>query len=421
MRTNAVCPAAIIVAILMTLVTASHAFGSGFAVFAQGAEALGQATAVTAHNQSPSTIFYNPALIVNLPGTWIEAGTTMITPDRMFTSRNTGHRESAEAKASFPSTLYVTHAFNNDLSIGVGAFNPFGIGSTWCETWEGRYLTTHSDLFTYAVNPVVAYRIIPRVSLALGVDFVWLDTNQEKMINTAALTGLNLADSRQTFSGNGEGTGYNIGLCIEISETISLGLAYRSEIDIDIDGEVTFARSDASLAALLPDTTGRSHVTLPQQVYSGIAYRPSGRLVMEIGIRWEDWTSYDELKIQLDQQILGQTEITSRKDWHDTYTYLVGGRYTINDRVALLAGYRYSKSPIPDNTFEPQCPASNSHMFSLGFDINYDNIAATVSYAGQWYEDKDKNNTVTDFSGTSANGKYESYLHMLAVSMSYKF
>ena len=43
-----------------------NAYGSGFAIYTQGASALGQADAVIAHTDDPSAIFFNPALINKL-------------------------------------------------------------------------------------------------------------------------------------------------------------------------------------------------------------------------------------------------------------------------------------------------------------------------------------------------------------------
>ena len=65
---------AIISVLFGAVATAS---GTGFSVFTQGAKALGQANAVIAHAESPSTLFYNPAIMNDLPGTQVEIGTTL--------------------------------------------------------------------------------------------------------------------------------------------------------------------------------------------------------------------------------------------------------------------------------------------------------------------------------------------------------
>ena len=61
-------------------------FGSGFGIFTQSASSLGQGAAVVAHTDSPSTIFFNPALMNKLDGTQVELGTTLLFPHREFNS-----------------------------------------------------------------------------------------------------------------------------------------------------------------------------------------------------------------------------------------------------------------------------------------------------------------------------------------------
>jgi len=109
----------------------SSALGSGFGIFTQGASALGQGAAVVAHSDSPEAIFYNPALLNDLPGTQVEVGTTLIFADREFTSAATGEKSETQDNVFYPSTFYLTHQFNETFSAGVGVFNPFGMATTW--------------------------------------------------------------------------------------------------------------------------------------------------------------------------------------------------------------------------------------------------------------------------------------------------
>src|ERR1039457_2613394 len=99
----------------------SAAFASGFGIFTQGAEALGRANAVVASGDGPSVLFFNPALMNRLPGTQMEVGTTLIFPQREFRDRN-GTTSSTRDEVFYPSTVYLTHAFNNTLSAGLGVF-----------------------------------------------------------------------------------------------------------------------------------------------------------------------------------------------------------------------------------------------------------------------------------------------------------
>ncbi|MCK5913034.1 MAG: aromatic hydrocarbon degradation protein, partial [Desulfuromusa sp.] len=71
----------IFIMMILSLFTGS-AFASGFGVFTQGASGLGQANAVVAHPVGPSSLYFNPALLNDIPGRQIEIGTTAIHADR---------------------------------------------------------------------------------------------------------------------------------------------------------------------------------------------------------------------------------------------------------------------------------------------------------------------------------------------------
>src|SRR4030042_3607620 len=80
----------VILAATFVLYSIPKAYGSGFAIYTQGASSLGQGAATIAHTDDPSAIFFNPALINKLEGTQIQLGTTVIFPSRKFESDITG-------------------------------------------------------------------------------------------------------------------------------------------------------------------------------------------------------------------------------------------------------------------------------------------------------------------------------------------
>jgi long-chain fatty acid transport protein len=383
------------------------AHGSGFGVFTQGASALGQADAVVAHSDGPSAIFFNPALISRLPGTQLEVGTTLILPHRDF-SASDGTTATARETLVFPSTFYLTHAFNDKFSAGLGVFNPFGLRTDWGGDWQGRFITTKSELQTVNIRPVVTYRIAPSLSVAMGMDIVLLDATLESKVPSTAL-GIPGAsfDVARKFSGSGNGLGYNLGILFDVNDAVSIGASYRSEVKIDIDGDLSLSVSPQSISA-------KTSITLPQQVFAGVAYRPAERFVIEMGMRWEDWSSFDQLKID----IAGQPPAVFPRDWHGTFAVNAGGKYRLNDTVSLLAGYLYGWNPVPDSTFEPAITGSNSHLFSVGGEAHFNRLKVALAYAYQLQEERTK---TTNLYGPIANGTYNSDLHLLGLSAGYSF
>jgi long-chain fatty acid transport protein len=385
----------------------SSAYGSGFGIFTQGASPLGQAAAVVAHSDGPSAVFFNPALIGKLPGTQVDVGTTLIFPHREF--RDPGGATTATRDTLFyPSTFYLTHAFNDKFSTGLGVFNPFGLGTDWGGDWAGRYIATNSEFRTFNINPVAAYRLTPYLSVAAGIDIVLLDATLESKIPSTAL-GIPGPpfDVAQKFTGSGLGLGYNFGTYYEVNDKLSLGASYRSQVEIDVDG-------DLSLSGFPQSVSGKTSITLPQQVFAGIAYRPFDRLTVETGMRWEDWSSFKQLRIA----IAGQPPAVSPRDWHGTYAINAGGKYRLNDAVSLMAGYLYGWNPVPDSTFEPAIPDSNTHLFCVGEETRFGRLTVALGYAYQLQEERSK---TTNLYGPVANGTYNSNLHLLGLSFGYKF
>ncbi|WP_026842690.1 OmpP1/FadL family transporter [Citrifermentans bremense] len=409
--------------LLVALLTPMLAFGgaaavhaSGYAVFTHDASALGQGNAVTAHSNDPSTVFYNPALMNKLAGTQVEAGTTAIFSNREYQPTGGGAGTSSDT-LFFPSHFYATHKVNDQVSVGLGVFNPFGLGTEWDENWSGRYIATKSKMKTFNVNPAISYQATPKLSVAAGVDVIILDaTLEKKAVNSAAIgiPGPGF-DINGKFKGDGKGIGFNLGAAYKPTQDLSLGISYRSQVVIGVKGT---SRTSPVISALGLDTAGKTTITLPPQVTAGVAYQVSRPLVIEAGARWEGWSTFKELNLDLDN---GKV-VSSQRAWKDAWGGNVGGRYQMNDTVALLAGYVYGDTPVPDSTFDPSIPDAKTHVFCAGTDMNFKPVTVAFSYGYQLLENRTKSNSIAGaMPGSAANGKYKTDAHLIALSVGYKF
>lgn len=427
----------VFIASLLCLISGS-ALASGFGVFTQGASGLGQANAVVAHPVGPSSVYFNPALINDVAGRQIEVGTTAVYADRSV-KLDSGETEESKNNLNFPSNLYYTHQVNDRFSTGFGMFFPFGLSTEWQQDYEGRYIGTKGDITTLNINPVMSYRVRENLSIAAGFSLVYLDATLENKINqTAAYTLTNLqlggllpplsgplGDIDQSFEGEGWGHGFNLGLLYKMTDRLSLGATYRSHVDIDVSGRAKFSGVDPNLAIAIGDTGGRADIRLPAQATAGLAFAVSPRLVIEAGVRWEDWDSFENLTIELDQPVLGQSASITPRDWRSTWTYNIGGQYRINDTFALNGGYLYGENAVPASTFEPLIPDSDAHLFTLGAEWSFASWKVVAAFGYEYHEERDKNNGLADPSGSllagepvnTANGTYESDIYLYGLSI----
>ncbi len=419
---------------------ATTALGSGYGVFTQGASGLGQANAVVAHPTGPSSLYFNPALLNDIPGRQIEVGTTAVYVDREVKLNSTGQTEDADSSWNFPSTIYYTHEISDKMTAGLGIFFPFGLSSEWDDDYEGRYIGTYVEMFSMNINPVLSYRVTDRFSLAAGLDFIYVDTDLRAMVNQTVVGSMLppalggpvyelLPDVEQKFSGDGWGCGFNLGALFKATDRVSIGMAYRSQVDVDVDGDLSFSRVDPRLTLLFPNSMASSEIKLPAQFVAGIATQITDNLIVEIGARWEDWDSNDTMTLELELPFLGQSAISQPRDWHSTWAYNIGGSYRLNEKVAINFGYLYGENAVPNSTFDPLIPDTDAHLFTIGTDLTYEAWTLSGAFGYEYHYQRDKNTTIGDPLGSlaagmpvsTANGEYNTDIYLFALSLGYHF
>lgn len=426
---------------LFLLTLPVSALASGYGVFTQGASGLGQANAVVAHPTGPSSLYFNPALLNDVPGRQVEVGTTLVYARREI-ALDSGGTAKGESAVDAPGNLYYTHNSGGKVAAGIGVFFPFGLSNEWDKDYEGRYIGTSGEMFSLNINPAVSFRVTDRLSLAAGLDLVYVDTDLRAMINQSVVGTLLppllggplfevLPDVEQTFTGDGWGHGFNLGALYKASERVSIGAAYRSQVDVDLEGRLSFSGNDPRLALLFPDGSAEARIKLPAQFVAGVATKVSADLTVEVGARWEDWDVNDRLVLNLQYPFLGQPALTVNRNWHATWSYNIGGHYQLNDTVAINAGYLYGENAVPDATFEPIIPDSDAHLFTVGTDLAIGSWTLSGAFGYEYHQRRRKTNgaSVNDPLGTlaagvpvgTADGSYETDIYLLGLSLGYRF
>jgi long-chain fatty acid transport protein len=95
--------------------------------------------------------------------------------------------------------------------------------------------------------------------------------------------------------------------------------------------------------------------------------------------------------------------------------------YKLNDHTQLRAGYFFYESPVPEHTFDPSIPGADRHGITLGLGRQWDSVTVDLAYSAIFVDDRHITNMVGATSGTSINGKYESFIHLVALTFTYKF
>ncbi len=418
------CQVNILIFILATILSGSSAaLGAGFALIQQGTAAMGQGNAFVADASDASAIYYNPAGINQLKTATVYQGLFLNYPDREFEggglASETNHRLYRSLSA------YITVPVQSRVSVGIGFFSPFGLGTVWPPTWAGRYITTFSSLKTYNLNPAVSVKVLDNLSLAAGFDVMWSKVELKRKV-PAPLPGFLDGESRLT--GDGEGYGYNLGALFEPVSGLKLGVSYRSAIFMNYQGDAALTFNQFPLSLGSRNTTGSAALTFPPSVTFGIncsRLQPFGKpLGLEFDTTWTGWSSYEQFKAKFDFPIAGNTGTVVPKNWHDAWAFRFGANYEVKEGMKLRVGYIYDLTPVPDSTFDPQVPDANRHIFTVGSDLKVWKFTLGIAYNYIVAEGRTKNNTITNNyvpAPQQANGRYNSDVHSLGLSWQFQF
>lgn len=399
------------------VLSASTAFSSGYQLNEHGARGVAMGGAFVARAWDPSSIYFNPAGLSYVKGFNAMLGGTLILPSTTFTDLTNDAQTKMNSLTFFPPNAYVSYSFDNGLAVGVGVFTPEGLGTSWPQSWVGRFIVTKINLQSFNINPTVSYSFLnDMVSVGVGFDYALGSVVLEKY-NSTGLT--DSAGSSITpfihMQGNAKGTGYNFGVMLKPYESISVGFSYRSKIDFKVDnGTATF--SDAgSLASQLPGGAVSTMLPFPTTWYAGIAYK-GDNFSVEADYQYVGWSAYDSLSINFQKQTSIQQNSSIVGDYKNTYIIRVGGEYMLNEMWALRAGVFYDKNPIPDAYDAPILPDADRLGLNIGFGVNVtNNISVDASYMFLPF----KQRTITN-SAFGLNGTYNTTANLLGIDISYK-
>ena len=437
---------AIAVAIASASLVASQAFASGFQVREQSAKTLANALSnAAAGAEDVSFMAYNPAALGNIDGNQFAVGVAYIDADFELKDAeassatgadydNGGSRQGGES-AVVPSFAVKTQA-SERIDLGLAIFSPYGLSTEYDEDWIGRYHAIETELATIDIQPTLNFRVTERWSVAAGLIAEYGDATISNAIDLGGLgaqASLLPASAAGQFDGKAEvngddwGYGYTLGTLFQVTDRTRLGLSYRSEIDLTLDGEVEYSSDNATGQTVLAnsgleDGGGTADISTPANANVGVFHQLTPRLALMANASWTDWSSFEELKVEFDSG----GDSTTSENWEDSWAYSVGANYALTDQWLLRAGAGYDETPVPSAEYRtPRVPDADRTWATLGatYQVN-DKLGVTAGYMHVFGDDgdidQDASKTENKQKG-NLSGTYEVAADVFALSMDYRF
>ena len=392
------------------------AFGGGFQLNEHGARAMAQAGAFAARASDASAIYFNPAGLAFQTQGEIYLGTTFIMPKVTFYGPISDANDPAIQNASkmvsqtfTPINLYATYPATEDLHVGLGVMNPYGLGTEWDPTWVGKYITTKVDLQSFYYTPTVAYKLSDKLAVGAGLDIVTGTVKLQQALNVVN------TDTRVTIDMKTKTAyGFNVGIQYKINPEWRFGASYRSAVKMDASGTATFDPQFPLAALNVVNDDVTSSLKLPATAFVGLSYKATPQLELEADYQFIGWSSYKQLEIDFKND--PTKNITSPKNYSDTYIIRVGGEYTM-DAFQFRAGYLYDHSPVSAAYVEPLLPDANRNGVNVGLGYRITNqISVDVSYMFLKFDQAKAVNTKINFDGT-----YNANANLIGIDVGYTF
>jgi len=405
-------------AIIVTLFSFFHTsigLATGFLIYNQHAAANASAIAYTAQVDNPSAVFYNPAAINQLKGTQTSSGGVILIPHTKFKSYNTGKTTHMKDHLYLLPTFYLTHKISERFSLGIGTFSHFGLSTDWHDNWEGKFISTFAELRTFFINPVISWQVHPKLSLAVGFNAVYSDLRFKKALN---LKPLPLELGRADLDADGIEYGFNLALLYQMTDSIKLGVSYRSSIDIEYEGDADF-KAHPLLKPLLPEGGVDLDIELPPILAAGISTTITKKWTIEFDLIWVGYSTYDKLFADFEKEVnplLKNQFAPIPRDYKDVIDYAISANYQVNESLVLRCGFLFDRSPVPEENLDPILPDPDKYILGTGFSLNKNRWELHLSYYAVFCRD-----TTVRRNRDGFNGKYEAYSSLISMSFDFRF
>ncbi|WP_299013619.1 porin [uncultured Photobacterium sp.] len=377
-----------------------NAYAAGYQVNEHSASGLGRAFAgEAAVADNASVLARNPAAMTLFKTAELSGALTIIDPDIDVEDKKFGQTAKDIAPlAAVPGGYYI-HPINEHLAAGLALFSSYGVSTDYPDDFNNGTAAGMTSLITFNVNPNVAFRINDHFSIGGGVSLVYGDAKLERHKGTklALALGGKASDKSIEMEGDTFGWGWNIGALYEVNDDHRFGLSYRSQVDLDFEGDFTDSTgriTDANNNVV----TGKLDVVLPAIAEFSGYHALTNQWAVQYSVQWIQYSKFEELRATSDQCNNGICMLKD-EDYDDNFRYSIGGTYTINPDWMLRAGFAFDEQAgrstlsIPDTdrywysagltyTFSPNTSFDLAFTYLDGKETTFEEDDTTFTSSG---------------------------------------
>ncbi|WP_164682651.1 OmpP1/FadL family transporter [Cyclonatronum proteinivorum] len=427
--------------ILLTCFSASELFAGGYQLNLFGQRQIGMAHTGTGLALDYATISMNPGGMSFVDGNGLLFGTSATFLNTTF---RTGPdllpvlpgeiEEKTIRNVRTPFSVYAGFDTGlNGLKAGLGVYTPYGNSIEWDDNWLYRGLLTNISLSAIYIQPTVSYQLSERLSVGAGLIYAIGSVNLQRNpdIDLSQLGIPNPVPLEIELDGTTTAFGYNVGVYYQHNSAFSVGVSYRSRINMDLDGgDAIFTLPEtvpeAAAQQLFPEgNTFDASLPLPAVLSIGTGIRASDVMRLAIDFNLTFWSAYESLAFDFETNTPALQDSDEPRNFRDSFSLRVGAEYDATSRLQLRLGTYIDQSPVSRGFITPETPDVHRYGITagLGFELieNLDLNASLLFITSFEREQNIQNASAEGTPSVVPIGKFQTNAFIPGVSVGYRF
>jgi len=407
-----------------------------------------------------SAIWFNPAALTGITGTTLSGSVTAIMPHGGFTDIYFDQKTDMPSQTYWVPSIYLAHRLSDKVGVGIGFYAPYGLGTKWPTTFQGRFDAYRTKLTSFNIQPTIAYQVTKWLSLGFGVAYIHstvdlrqrLDLSQQPIPANPFLppgtpfsaigipTNTDFADADLNASGNG--VAFNGGIQIKVNDRLTIGGHFITKRTITYNGTATFTQLPTGLVIppnttpfnpgfplpvdgllqgqFLPDSAlasgaASTQIVLPDQGTIGFSYKA--------GKSWTVMGDYQQIvwgwfnKLTIDFANPATPDRSQYEGYRDSHAIRLGVEWQQSAKTVIRGGYLFHTAAAPDQTVTPLLPEGERNEFTIGVGTELSK-GLLLNLAYQYIRQQDRNGRAGT---TFNNGLYTFNASLFGAGFSYNF
>jgi len=392
------------VLLLFICLAATTTFGGGYQVGLHSARNIGMGLIGTSLSYDASCLFYNPGGAAFVNEKWsFTGGVSLLMARTTFQAQDVNYQTHLKHKLNTPLYFYAAFKPTKNLSVGLAVNTPYGNSLAWEDNWKGRFLIQNLSFKAFTFQPTVSYKFGDFIGIGIGLVYAYGNVDMNKAVPINGGSG----EGSVNIKGTASNFGFNAGVMVHPVKGLSLGLDYRSKIQMKVKGgEATFTVPQSAASNFPSPNKVDVMLPLPANLDFGASYE-FGDFMIGLNLCYVFWSTYDSLVFDFETKTPAVSRTASPALYENRLIPRIGAQYRISDLLTIRIGGYYDPSPVLSDYLNPQTPSMNQIGLTCGLSL-YPTKGLSIDAAFLYIMGSERSGTYSpeNFAGTYSNAVY---------------